>query len=126
MRKAIIIPAVCAALMLSACSQRIMDFTVISSKNVDLTRGAEFKRANVRVKGEDKKSIIILFPTGNPSTKEAVDNAIESIPGAVALLDGVITSSTWYFPYVYGESTIEVEGTPLIDPSLTNRAAVSQ
>jgi hypothetical protein len=49
--------------------------------------------------------------------KEALDRAIESVPGAVALLDGVLTQRAWYIPYIYGESSFLVEGTPLIDPA---------
>jgi hypothetical protein len=107
-----------ALILLSGCSQRIVDFTVISSKNIDLSRGADFKRSPVRVKGEDRKMIIIFIPTGIPNAKEAMDNAIESVPGAVGLLDGVITQHSWYIPYIYGESWVEVEGTPLVDPML--------
>jgi hypothetical protein len=107
-----------AVLLLPGCSTRITDFTVISSKNMDLAHGADFKRAPNRVKGEDRKSIIILFPTGEPNAKEAMDNAIESVPGAVGLVDGVVTKYGWYIPYVYGEFWYEVEGTPLIDPAL--------
>ncbi|MCK9397661.1 MAG: hypothetical protein M0Q44_18985 [Methylobacter sp.] len=105
-------------LLLSGCSQRIIDFTAISSKNIDLSRGADFKRAPARVKGEDRKQVFIIFPTGFPSAKEAMDKAIESVPGAVALLDGVVTTHSWYFPGIYGQNWIEVEGTPLIDPLL--------
>ncbi len=108
----------CALLLISGCSTRITDFTVISSKNVDLSRGADFTRSPVRVKGEDKKRVIIIFPTGEPNAKEAMDQAIESVPGAVGLLDGVITKNGWYIPYIYGEFWYEVEGTPLIDPKL--------
>jgi len=108
----------CVVVILSGCSQRMIDFTIISSKNIDLSRGADFKRLPNRVKGEDRKSIIILFPTGTPNAKEAMDKAIESIPGAVGLVDGVITQHSWYIPYIYGEAWFEVEGTPLIDPLL--------
>ncbi|MDO9160903.1 MAG: hypothetical protein Q8N35_06220 [Methylococcaceae bacterium] len=85
---------------------------------MDLSRGADFTRSPNRTKGEDRKSIIILFPTGVPNAKEAMDKAIESVPGAVGLVDGVITQHSWYIPYIYGESWVEVEGTPLIDPAL--------
>ncbi|MGZ6519130.1 MAG: hypothetical protein ACXVED_16195, partial [Bacteroidia bacterium] len=71
-----------------------------------------------RIKGEDKKSIVIFIPTGVPNVKEAMDNAIESTPGAVALVDGVVTEYKWYIPYIYGEFGYEVEGTPLLDPVL--------
>ena len=115
--KKIIIITICMALV-SGCSTRITDFTFISSKNIDLSRGADFKRSTVRVKGEDRKSIVIFIPTGVPNVKEALDKAIESTPGAVGLVDGVITHYSWYIPYIYGESWYEVDGTPLIDPVL--------
>ena len=108
----------CAALLLSACSTRVTDFTIISSKNIDLSHGAAFNRAPARVKGEDRKSIFIIFRTGEPNAKEAMDKAIESTPGAVGLLDGVIIKHEWYVPGIYGEFWYEVEGTPLIDPAL--------
>ncbi|WP_278386434.1 hypothetical protein [Stutzerimonas kunmingensis] len=104
--------------VLSGCTQRYIDFTTISSKNMDMSRGADFERGEKRVMGEDKSHIIVFIPTGQPNAKEALDRAIESTPGAVALLDGVITHKFWWIPYIYGQTSIEVEGTPLIDPRL--------
>ncbi len=106
------------ALILSGCSYRVLDFTLISSKNVDLTKGATFVRGKNRVTGKDRVHWIIVIPTGRVNIKEALDRAIESTPGCVALLDGVIYSKFWLVPYAYGQQTITVEGTPLIDPSL--------
>jgi hypothetical protein len=116
MHKPKLIAAACATLALTACSQRIVDFTMISSKNIDMTRAAEFQRGTGRAHGEDSRPIIIVIPTGEPSAKEAMDRAIESAPGAVALMDGVITSHWFYIPYIYGQFSVEVEGTPLYDP----------
>jgi hypothetical protein len=113
-----LIIAAAALLALTGCTHRYIDFTTISSKNIDLSRGAEFERGPQRVVGEDTTHIIIFIPTGQPNAKEALDRAIESTPGAVALLDGVIYNKSWYIPYIYGQSTIQVEGTPLIDPKL--------
>ena len=107
------------ALTFSSCSHRILDFTLISSKNVDLSKGATFERGKNRVEGKDMVHWIIFFPTGTVSIKEALDKAIESTPGCVALLDGVIYSKFWWIPYVYGQQSATIEGTPLIDPSLT-------
>lgn len=107
-----------AAVLLSGCTHRYMDFTTISSKNMDMSRGAEFERGTKRVIGEDKAHIIVFIPTGQPNPKEALDRAIESTPGAVALQDGVITQKFWWIPYIYGQTSVEVEGTPLIDPRL--------
>lgn len=104
--------------ILSSCSRRILDFTLISSKNVDLTKGASFIRGKNRVEGTDKVHWIICFPTGSVNIKEAVDKAIESTPGCVALLDGVIYTKFWWIPYIYGQQSATIEGLPLIDPSL--------
>ena len=96
----------------------MIDFSLISSKNVDLSRAAEFVSDKQRVNGEDTKYIIIFIPTGIPNAKEALDKAIESVPGAIALLDGVLTYHWFYIPYIFGKSTYTVTGTALIDPRL--------
>ncbi len=108
------------AMSLSGCATRLIDFTMISTKNVDFTKGASFKRGRERVEGIDEVSIIIFIPTGTPNIKEAIDRAIESVPGAVALVDGVVTQKSWYIPYIFGKSSFVVEGTPLIDPSMAS------
>ncbi|NPA35751.1 MAG: hypothetical protein GXO47_02770 [Chlorobi bacterium] len=104
----------------SSCSRRVLDFTLISSKNVDLTKGATFKRGTKRVDGSDKVHIILLIPTGVANLKEALDEAIECTPGCVALLDGVVYYKFWYIPLLYGQQTAVIEGTPLIDPALAS------
>lgn len=100
----------------TGCTTRLIDFTVISSKNIDWSHASEFRRANQRAQGIDLVHIIILIPTGVPNMKEAVDRAIESVPGAVALVDGVLSHRAWYIPYIYGQESYIIEGTPLIDP----------
>ena len=106
------------AIIFSSCSHRVLDFTLISSKNVDLSKGATFERGKQRVEGVDMVHWIICFPTGTVNIKEALDRAIESTPGCVALLDGVIYTKFWWIPYIYGQQSAIIEGTPLIDPSL--------
>ena len=106
-------------LLSSGCAQRYIDFTIISTKNIDLSQAASFKRAANREVGVDTKHIIVIIPTGVPSMKEAVDRAIEKVPGAVALVDGVISRKWFYIPYIYGQESYIVEGTPLIDTSMT-------
>ena len=107
------------AIIFSSCTHRVLDFTLISSKNVDLSKGATFERGKQRVEGVDMVHWIICFPIGTVNIKEALDNAIESTPGCVALLDGVIYTKFWWIPYIYGQQSALIEGTPLIDPSLT-------
>lgn len=106
------------AFIFSSCSHRVLDFTLISSKNVDLSKSTSFIRGKGRVEGKDMVHWIIIIPTGTVNIKEAVDRAIESTPGCVALLDGVIYTKFWWIPYIYGKQSATIEGTPLIDPSL--------
>jgi len=101
---------------LSACTHRITDFTVISTKNfpIDAEHPTALKKADKRVKGVDKAHLIICIPTGMPNLKEAIDRAIESCPGAVGLADGVVKSKAMNF-ILYGQSAYIVEGTPIYE-----------
>lgn len=118
MKKLLLVGIAATTLLSTGCTYRFVDFTAISSKNVDLSRGADFVRGKNRVTGKDTAHIITFIPTGRPDAKEALDRAIESTPGGVALVDGVISTNFWWIPYIYGQQTIIVEGTPLIDPKL--------
>ncbi len=109
---------------LSSCSYRVMDFSIVSTKNVEFSKFSDLERGSQRIEGEDSKPIIIIIPTGMPNGEEAIDRAIESVPGAVALVDGVLTYKWFYIPYIYGKYTYIVEGTPLIDPALANLSTI--
>lgn len=101
-------------LSMDSCTSRLTDFTVISTKNVPIGTNAErIRKANMRVKGVDKKHIVLIIPAGVKSMKEAIDKAIEQYPGAIGLADGVIKSNDWYIPPFYGQFNYIVEGTPL-------------
>ncbi len=118
MKKLTLIATLIAAIfVISSCTHRIVDFTVISTKAMDLTSGKKFDRGSDRVEGVDMIHIILSIPTGTVDLKEAIDRAIEKTPGAVALIDGVVYSKSWY-ALVYGQTSYVVEGTPLIDPSI--------
>ena len=101
------------ALLSTGCSQRIADFTLASTKNVDLNNG-DFVKGK-RVTGEDTK-IIILFPIGIPSVKEAADVAIEKDKCAVALTD--VTADSEFFSFLVGYVKYKVEGNLVIDKSI--------
>lgn len=82
----------------TACTHRIVDFTVISSKNCDV-KG----KKGQRVKGSDGTCAFMY-----PNMKEALDRAIEQQPGADALIDGVV-----YYKWYYLYHKYEVEGTAI-------------
>lgn len=107
-------------IVFNGCTYRILDFTIVSTKNIDLTKIGTFKRTNTRTEGKDVAHIILYIP-GTPNMKEAIDRAIEKIPGAVALVDGVIYNKYWWAG-VYGQNIYVAEGTPIIDPSLADNS----
>jgi len=111
------------AILMAGCTTvtRIGDFTIVSSKNIDLTRGADFKRGTSRVKGEDIVVNNGFTVPATPNMKTAIDRAIESVPGAVALLDGVISSKIVAYPF-WNKQGYVVEGTPLVDLMLLSNS----
>ncbi len=116
-RKILWLVVAASLVLVAGCSQRLVDFTIISSKNIDLSKADQFKRGTTRVEGVDNVPIII-FPLGTPNVKEAIDRAIEKVPGAVALVDGVVTYKFFYF--LFGQASYFVEGLPLLDPTLVS------
>ena len=107
--------------LLSGCSQRVGDFTVISTKNTEL--GQKFVRTNLKAKtiGIDSKPTVVFIPFGTPSIKEAVDKALES-EGAQVLTDVVVYYDYYYIPYIYGETKYRVEGTAWKKTDLNEKA----
>jgi hypothetical protein len=101
----------------TACANRIGDFTLISTKNVDISRLSAATVGKTRVSGKDTKHIVVVFPTGIPNLKEAVDRAIESHPDCVALSNAVIYHHFFYIPYIFGEEGYSVEGNPVALPA---------
>ncbi len=82
-----------------ACSVRLIDFTVISSKNVTL-KFQDGGKGQQRVKGSSMGFLGI-----GANVKAAVDEAIEKAgPGYDALIDGVVYKDVWGY---------SVEGTPI-------------
>jgi hypothetical protein len=118
MKKFIIITI--SSLLLSSCTQSLFNFTIVSTKNIELSKLSELEQSKERVVGEDKAYIIVVIPTNTIKIDQAISNTINSVPGCVALLDGVVYSKFWYIPYVYGVQKFVIEATPLIDPSMAN------
>lgn len=112
MKKIVLASTVLAALLSTGCAQRVADFTLASTKNVNLNSGNFVK--GKRVQGEDSK-IIIFVPLGTPSVKEAVDVAIEKEPCAVALTN--VTADSEFFAFIFGYMKYKVEGDLVIDKS---------
>ena len=100
------------ALAASGCtSQRIGDFTLLSTKNVDLSEMENYRRTGSRQDARDMKNSFQLYVGSVPSMEEAVDNAIEQIAGCRALVDVSVKAVSKMFSAGY-----EIEGECLVDP----------
>ena len=95
-------------LLVIGCTQRLGDFTVMSTRNVDLN--ANYVKVENNVIGQDKKSIIIIIPTGIPNIEAAIDQALKSVDGGALMTDVSLTYKWYWIPYIYGEYIYEVEG----------------
>ena len=102
-------------LILTGCVNRIGDFTVASTKNMDIKKSLHRVDESVRLTDRDTKHIILFIPTGQPNMKEAMDKAIEQKPGAVGLSNVTVKNGIWWIPYIYGQSWFEVEGNPVYE-----------
>jgi hypothetical protein len=72
----------------------------------------------MRVSGQTEQQVYFIIPIGNVNVRTSVERAINSVPGCVALVDGSIKlTQRVFFPFIYADSKIVVEGTPLIDPT---------
>ncbi|MGY5353431.1 hypothetical protein [Wenyingzhuangia sp. IMCC45467] len=102
------------SLFLVSCSQRLHDFTLISTKNIELNELNNLRKSEKRISNEDKTHVIVFIPTKQTKIENAIDKIIENTPGCIALLDVVIHSKFWWIPYIYGQQKFVVEATPLI------------
>lgn len=97
------------AFTLTGCAQRLVDFTAISTKNVQI----DGPRGDKRTVGKDCAWYFLNIPLGVPNMKEAIDRAIESAGTEYnALVDGVVYSKAWT-AVVVSQVCYEVEGTPV-------------
>ena len=113
MTRGLVTGVLLATVFIFGCSTRVIDFTVISSKNTNV----QGKSYGQRVEGKDCAGLLLgLIPvTGRfqPNMKEAVDRAIEAAgPGYDALIDGVVDNKILVL-VVYNENCFVVEGTPI-------------
>ncbi|MBS1904568.1 MAG: hypothetical protein JSS75_12745 [Bacteroidetes bacterium] len=80
---------------IGGCTQRIGDFTVISTKNCNVETGGKFVKKG-SFEGDDIAWIIIFIPTGSPNLKTAVDRCIEAGDGDL-ITNVVLSATNWYF-----------------------------
>jgi hypothetical protein len=101
---------ICVAAFLAStligCTERIGDFTLASTKNVDI--GGKYKKLQGRFTGEDVRGMLLTIPLGQPSFKKAVDNCIEA--GKGDLITDVVLDHTFWTAIVWGQQGFTVTG----------------
>ena len=108
-----LIIAVLAVMTLTSCSYRLVDFTVISSKNMNL----EVDRS-LGVATEGKKSYFLGLGW---NIKDALDEALEKAgPEYDLLIDGVVRYGS--YPFV---ATVTVEGTAVSSKQMKESMGVA-
>lgn len=95
-------------ILVQACTTRLGDFTVLSTKNVDVSG----LKPGDRYSGEDCVNLLFapFIPLGTVNWKNAMDQALERGKGDV-MVDIVFTLKEWFIPYIFGQRCIVIEGT---------------
>ncbi len=104
-------------IIFSSCTSRVIDYTLLSTKNVNFEGTKYFMKAPESVNGKDTAVYIFVIPTSKLDIKEAINDAIEQVPGCVALADVVVYQRTIPLILINTTSYI-VKGTPIIDKRL--------
>jgi hypothetical protein len=114
--------------MFSGCTsmERLGEFTILSSRSLELSRADEYVNSTTQVTGTDVsrwlfgKELLAV----KVDLKAAVDDALSKIPGAVAVVDPRLTLKHFRIPFIIGNiyrsETYSVIGTALIDPKRVN------
>jgi hypothetical protein len=110
----------------TGCATRIGDFTLMSSKNVELGRLGEFNRSGQQIKGTDSLITVLGFIPVKTKVdlKKALDNALNKIPGAQALVDVRIDVRRLNFLLFQIQGYV-VSGTVLIDPRVVDASEMA-
>jgi len=109
---------------ITACTTRVADLTLVSTKNIDLSKASLDIRKGRRVKGEDCTIALLGFiPLGIPNLEEAIDDALEKGKGNI-MVDQVSYRSGVYF-VIASRSCIKVEGTVLRETDLNREPPLS-
>lgn len=107
MRKSLL--ALCLiSIVSSGCSVQVGNLSVAATKNIELSQKKKVL-VKTNVEGDDIKSIIIMFPTGQSQIDKAISNAVSSVGGDY-MENARITNKIWLIPYIYGRIGFKVTG----------------
>ena len=95
-------------ILLTGCSTNIAKLSIVTTiPDLDLKDSSYVNIGNVV--GEDKSIIFIIIPTGTPRADQAITNTL--INNKIEFLTDVsIDNTSFWIPYIYGESKYTVKG----------------
>jgi len=104
---------------LVGCTHTVTEFSILSTKKVEPGMLATYGRTANPVQAEDTIHIVFVIPVElrGHDMNVAINKAIESVPGGVALVDGKIEESKFQIPFIYGVWGYHVEGKVLVNPA---------
>ncbi len=101
---------VASCVLATGCYTRLADFTVVSTKTVQLQDlDLEGVDRAMNVTGLSIKQIFVIWPTGKADIEEAIDDALNKASGDL-LVDAVVYWKYWYIPLIYGQFGFKVTG----------------
>lgn len=98
-----------AVIALSACTQRVADLTLVSTKNIDFAATKIDHKAGKREKADDCRVSILGIPFGFPNIETAVDKALAAGGGNIMVDEVTEIKSTFFLVGTY--NCVVVEGT---------------
>ena len=105
----------------------VAKFSIVAPKPVRPAQIASARATRTKARGEDTNHIILIVPLRwRPhDMRVAMQQAIETVPGGIALLDCEVLETKFHIPFIYGYYAYVVEGRVLVDPLLRQRPARS-
>lgn len=95
-------------LLLSSCSSRIADFSVVVPQNTTITQqNLTYTQVNKNITGVDQRGMFFIFPLGFPTFENAVKDTLQKGNGEILTNVHVTSSTDWYV--LYGLNRIEVK-----------------
>jgi len=107
MKKALVVGSILASVILSSCSQRIGDLTMISNRNI------EFEKKHVEIKRDvsatSTRIRILGIRLGSPNMEEAIDKSIRKQGTGEYLKNATVYQINYSF-ILFGWEGIKVKG----------------
>lgn len=114
-RRAALVAICCFGIGATACTARVADLTLVSTRNIDLSDAKLDVRGGKRVTGEDcVYALLGLIPFGVANLENAVDDALAKGGGNI-MVDQVTNIRSLYF-ILLSQTCFVVEGTVLQAP----------